>query len=259
MAARPRRAHAPAVPLRYDPDGDGPVQPGLPGVLAEEAPLPSEVVMHDGMEALAVDGSILARRRREALAAHRGLLLERPEEFSPAEWRVVQATLAPPQAHLGRAPGSRAHLMGVTQAARDCFPGLPASTAVRRFRETQRLPHVAAYVADFRALEMLDVQEQRGMLREAYHMTIARGTAAIHAIDPVAAPREWASVSLAVTAACKAIADMDALALRAEDVAALTTTATSKDDDAAGLSDKVAAVARVAEDLKRRRPVSETC
>jgi hypothetical protein len=234
------------VPRFHDQDahGHGPVQPGLPGVLLEEAPLPSEVVL---------DGGILARRLREALAAKRAMLLERDETCTPEEWRVVCATLAPPQAHLGRVPGSPARSMGAMQAARDCFPGLPATTALRRFRETQALPHVATIVAEFRAMELLDVQEQRGMVREALHATIVRGASALHRLDPEAAPNEWARVSACVTAACKVLADMDALALRAEEVAAVTSKPAAEQDDGDAARALAEKVGRVAADLRARR------
>src|SRR5690606_6750409 len=110
VAARPHARHARLVPpFRYDPDGSGPLQPGLPGIFAEEAPLTSEVV---------IDGGILARRQREALAALRGLLLERPPDIPPEEWRVIVATLASPVGHLGRVPGSPAKALGAVQIAR---------------------------------------------------------------------------------------------------------------------------------------------
>jgi hypothetical protein len=47
---------------------------------------------------------------------------------------------------------------------------------------------------------------------------------------------------------------MDALQVTPAEVAALsTTTASAKDDDVSGLPEKVAAVARVAEDMRARR------
>jgi len=248
VAARPLRAHAPAVPLRHDLDDDGPVQPGLPGVLAEEAPLPSEVVLERG---------VLQRRAREARAGLVGLLLERPEDIAPGPWRVVQATLAPPSVHLPRSPGTLAKSMGVMQAARECFPGLSPSAALRRYREAQDLPEVRQFIADFRALEMMDVMAQRGMVREALHATIRAGADALvdptSGLTPGGTPNEWAKVSACVTAACKVLADMDALHVTDAERAAVDAPAAPESDDASGLPDKVAAVARVAEDLRARR------
>jgi hypothetical protein len=245
VAARPRRAHAPPVPLRRDLDDDGPVQPGLPGVLPEEAPLPSEVVL---------DGGTLDRRRREALAAIRASLLERPDGFEPEEWRVVVATLAPPTAHLGRRPGTAAARYGVVQTARDCFPHLGATQAVARFREAQGRPHVAAFVADMRALELIDVLDQRGPVRERLWQLIRLADAVdpAVAVDPDAGSNHVRAAAVAVQA-IKVLVDMDALHVTPAEVAALSTTATSRDDDVSGLPDKVAAVARVAEDLRARR------
>lgn len=235
------------MPLKRDD-----FQPGLPGVLTEEAPLPSE-------SALVLDGGILQRRLREAHAGIRGLLLERPEHIEPGAWRVVQTMLAPPSGHLPRSPGTAAKQLGVMQAARECFPGLSPSAALRRYRETQELPEVREFVADFRALEMADVMAQRGMVREALHATIRAGAEALvdpdSPLKPGTTPNEWAKVSACVTAACKVLADMDALHVTPAEVAALASPTTAKDDDVSGLADKVAQVARVAEDLRSRRGV----
>ncbi len=237
------------MPLRRDLDDDGPVQPGLPGVLSEEAPLPSEVVL---------EGGILQRRLREAHAGLRGLLLERPDDITPQNWRVVQATLAPPSGHLPRSPGTPAKQLGVMHAARECFPGLSPSAALRRYREALEDPAVKSFVADFRALEMLDIMAQRGMVREALHATIRAGAEALvdpeSALKPSSAPNEWAKVSMAVTGACKVLADMDGLRMTDEERAVLVPTGTADQgapaDAARALAEKVG---RVAADLRSRR------
>ena len=105
-------------------------------MLPEEAPLPSEVVL---------DGGVLDRRRREALAAIRGALLDRPAEFDADEWRVVVSSLAPPSGHLGRTPGTSPGRYGILQLARDCVPALPAPPALHPYRARQGRPHAPAH------------------------------------------------------------------------------------------------------------------
>lgn len=207
--------------------------------------MPSEIVL---------DGGVLDRRRREALAAIRATLLERPEDFTPEEWRVVVATLAPPTAHLGRRPGTAAARYGVVQTARDCFPHLGSTQAVARFREAQTRPRVAAFVADMRALELVDVLDQRGPVRERLWQLIRLADAVdpLVAVDPEAGSNHVRAAAVAVQA-IKVLVDMDALHVTPAEVAALTTTTSAKEEDITGLSDKVAAVARVAEDLRARR------
>lgn len=189
----------------YNPGND---QRALPGVLGEETPLPSEQVLR---------GDLLSERRRQALAELRALLVERHPDVDPDEWRVFVATVAPPYGHLPRAPGTPARAFGVMQAAKDCFPLLSASAALARFREVQSSAKVRALVADFRSLELADLHEQRGMVREALHASIARGTNALYLVDPTAAPSEWAKLSACVTAACKVLSDMDGLRRDAAD------------------------------------------
>lgn len=252
MADRPRVRHALPVPIRRQTDADdlgGYAQRGLPGVLPEAEPLPSEVVL---------DGGTLSARRREALAALRAMLIDRHPDVDPEDWRVFAATVAPPYAHLPRAPGTPARAFGVMQAAKDCFPLLSPSQALVRFREAQQRPAVRALVADFRSLELADVHEQRGLVREALHASITRGTAALYGLDPASAPNEWARVSACVTAACKVLADMDALALRPDDVQA-TLAGGGDGDDPDGNAAPAALLARVsavAEDIKRRKAVA---
>lgn len=240
------------MPFKYNPgnDGVGPVQVGLMGVLPEEDPLPSEVV---------VDGGVLSRRRREALSALRQLLLDRPEDIAPEEWRVVVATLAPPYAHLPRSPGTPARALGVMAAAKECFPGDSPTTALRRFREVQARPAVQSFVADLRALEMLDVLEQRGLVREFLQATIRGAGAAITeeavtgGLCPKAAPNEWAKVAATGVAACKTLVDMDALALRPDEVAAMTApTADAESTNPAATM--LAKAQRVRDDLRARVP-----
>jgi hypothetical protein len=58
----------------------------------------------------------------------------------------------------------------------------------------------------------------------------------------------------AASSSARARRNMDALQVTPAEVAALsTTTASAKDDDVSGLPEKVAAVARVAEDMRARR------
>ncbi len=230
----------------------GYAQRGLPGVLPEAEPLPSEMALNAAGTATVLDGGLLAQRRKEALAQLRGLLVDRHPDVDPDDWRVFVATVAPPYGHLPRAPGTSARAFGVMQAAQDCFPGLSPSAALRRFREVQQSPTVRGLVADFRALELADLHEQRGMVREFLHGVLSRGMKGALDLDPSVAPNEWARVSQTVVAACKVLVDMDGLALKPEQVA--DATATAADDDApadqAALLQRVAAVA---EDVRRRK------
>jgi hypothetical protein len=186
------------VPL----EREAPTQRGLPGVAAEESPLPSEQVL---------SGERLGERSREALAGLRAALGERPEGFEVEEWRVVLAVLAPP-VHGGHIGGATAR-ESLARRARECFPGFPVSAALRAFREVQTRPHVAEVIADFRALEGIDVVEQRGMLRRALGGIINTGERQdfddLLAVDPSA----WAKVMAAITGAVKVLADLDGLRL----------------------------------------------
>lgn len=175
------------------------MQRGLPGVEAEEAPLPSEVV---------VSGELLADRRAEAHARLRAALGACPEGFEAGEWRVVREALAPaPTAGMPGTASARAELVARALAA---FPGVSPPTAARLYREALARPHVAATIAEFRALEMLDVQAQRGLVREA----LGRVLGLADALTPGLAlgdPSGAAKLALAVVAAGKALADLDGL------------------------------------------------
>lgn len=200
MAPPPLAAHAHGVPLVRD----APTQRGLPGVAAEESPLPSERLL---------SGEALGPRMREALSGLHAALGERPEGFEVEEWRVVLAVLAPP-AHTGHVGGAAAR-ESLARRARECFPGFPATAALRAFREVQARPHVAEVIADFRALEGVDVMEQRGMLRQALGAIIALAN------DPTATLSDLlavdasgcAKVMTAITGAVKVLADLDGLRL----------------------------------------------
>jgi hypothetical protein len=182
------------------------VQRGLPGVAAEEDALPSERVL---------SGELLGERQREALAGLRGLLGECPDGFMPEEWSVINAVLAPPTVSVGGHVGSQKARAALTERVRRCFPGFPVHAALRAFRDVQTRAHVVEFIADFRALEAVDVVEQRAMLREALGAVIALATREgpgeslgdLLAIDANAA----AKVSAAVTAAAKTLMDLDGL------------------------------------------------
>lgn len=204
------------------------VQRGLPGVAPEEAALPSEAVLN---------GELLADRRREALVALRAALGASPEGFEPAEWRVVVAALAPAPASGGVGTASaRAELVARASA---CFPGHAPPAAARLFREVLARPHVAAVVADFRALEMLDVQAQRGWVRESLS-AIRDLWAVITPALAVADPSGTARLASAIVQANKALMDLDGLRARADD-----------DQDGAGASGGQDPGAALAEKLGR--------
>lgn len=219
------------MPFVYNP-GDG-VQRGLPGVAAEEDALPSERVL---------SGELLGERRREAFAGLRAALGDRPDGFLPEEWAVVIAVLSPPTAAPGHHLGGQRARSALTIRARDCFPGFPAHAALRAFREVQTRPHVAEVIADFRALEAVDVVEQRAMLREALGAVIALATREgpgeslgdLLAADANAA----AKVSAAVTAAAKTLMDLDGLKTPPTGRAAPALGAGQDDGDGSAASDK---------------------
>lgn len=225
-------------------------QVGFSAILPEEAPLASEVML---------SGGVLHARLREANAALRSILFDgRPDDITPEEWRVVTAHLISPTAHLPRAPGTSARMLSTTQRARDCFPMLSVPAALRRYREVLDAPAVRRFIADFRALELTDALEQRGKVRENLHVIIDRGTAALAAapedggLSPALAPNEWARVAATVTAACKVLVDLDGLAVRPEETAALVAPL-PPEEDASDQDALLARVATVAEDMQRRR------
>lgn len=236
----------------------GYAQRGLPGVLPEAEPLPSETALNAAGTATMLDGGVLAQRRKEALAQLRGMLLDRHPDVDPDDWRVFVATVAPPYGHLPRAPGTSARAFGVMQAAQDCFPGLSATAALRRFREVQQSPTVRGLVADFRALELADLHEQRGMVREYLHGVMARGMTGALNLDPAIAPNEWARVSATIVAACKVLVDMDGLALKPDAVAGATASPDDDDDAPADQAALLQRVAAVAEDVRRRKVAATT-
>lgn len=234
---------------------EAPAQRGLPGVAAEESPLPSEQVL---------SGAALGARQRDALSGLRAVLGERPEGFEVEEWRVVLAVLAPP-VHGGHVGGFTAR-ESLARRARECFPGFPVSAALRAFREVQQRPHVAEVIADFRALEGVDVVEQRGMLRRALVTIIdlannpAEGASLseLLAIDAASC----AKVISAITGAVKVLADLDGLRLAPAPRIALgvdgeTPTATkSAEDPRASVAEKMALV--LADVHARREAIDAT-
>ena len=216
MAGRPRLPHAEAVPLRYDPDGPGPMGQDD----ASDQPDPTA-------EAHA--------RRATSARSFRALLGDRPEGFTRGEWRTVLHSLAPevdPAA--GPAPpGSARAREARLAAARDCFPAVPPTTALRLFREAQQAPHVVAFISGFRALELADVVDQRAIARETLLRII--GTEPLPSLS-IMDPRAWAAMSLAQVAAVKALVAMDGLSasLPADAAqAAQQAAATSAGDDPA--------------------------
>ncbi len=220
--------------LRYNPGTGPPIQRGLPGVVQEEARLPSEAVL---------SGELLTERRREAIAGLRRILGDRPEGFAVDEWRVVLATLAPVS---GGGLAGAASRTARAAMARECFPGLPAPAALRRLIEVLALPHVAEVIADFRSLEMADVLEQRGMLRDVLYgvLGLGEGLGELAQVDPGACAKMAASV----VQAAKALMDLDGLRAPKPAVAidtAAETAASEKGaaDVFASLASKVATVA----------------
>lgn len=234
MARGAYKPHAIGVTLRYNPGTGPPIQRGLPGVAQEEERLPSEVVLR---------GELLTERRREAIAGLRRILGERPEGFAVDEWRVVLATLAPVS---GGGLAGAASRTARAAMARECFPGLPAPAALRRLIEVLALPHVAEIIADFRSLEMADVLEQRGMLRDVLYgvLGLGEGLGELAQVDPGACAKMAASV----VQAAKALMDLDGLRAPKPAVAidtAAETAASEKGaaDVFASLASKVATVA----------------
>ena len=233
MALLAPTAHPPRV------SHDEGVQRGLPGVLPEEEPLPSERVL---------SGELLTERRREAMAGMREALGSTcPEGYAPEEWRVTLAVLAP--VGTGRTGGVGAR-NDRARLARECFPGLAAPAALRAFLEVAARPHVVQVVNDVRALEGLDVLEQRALLREGLWVVfgLSAGLPALVAVDPSGG----AKVAAAVVQAAKALMALDNLA--APKPAAVDPDAPShagpSPDMQRALAEKVA---RTVADLRARR------
>lgn len=205
-----------------------------------DRPLPSEQ---------AVTGEVLGERRRSALRAFRDALGPCPESFEPEDWAVVMATLAPEASLVGKGRADRA------KQARDCFPGLTAPAALRAWLEVSQRPHVAQFIADFRALEAVDVMAQREQVREVLTNVMMLGIDVLdlREVDPSGA----AKCGAAAAAAAKVLVDLDGL--RAPKPAAInvevgTTGGQARDlpteDPFEALSRKVALVAG---DVRRRQ------
>ena len=207
---------APALPPRHPVGVPRGVQRGLSGIAPEEDPLPSEAVtvphVPPGVQA-AVSGELLAERRRESLGRLRALLGDRPDGFTPEEWRVVGAAFAPaPEG----APGTTSARAELLSRALACFPGHPPAAAARLYREALARPHVAGLLGELRAVEMLDVVEQRAHVRESLHAALGLRDALT--VDlAVVDPSGCAKLTLAVVAAAKALMDLDGLRARPDE------------------------------------------
>lgn len=200
---------APARPQRHPVGVPSGVQRGLPGVAPEEAALPAEGLAG----AYAVSGELLAERRRESLARLRALLGDCPDGFTAEEWRVVGAAFAPAPAGAPGTTSARAELLSRALA---CFPGHPPVAAARLYREALNRPHVAAVLAELRAVEMLDVVEQRALVRESLHAALGLRDALT--VDLATEdPSGCAKLTLAVVAAAKALMDLDGLRVHPEE------------------------------------------
>ena len=182
------------------------MQRGLPGVAAEEERLPSEAVL---------SGELMGERRREARRGLLGAMGPRPATHTAEEWAVALSLLSPSPLPPGSA-GARAAL---AVRARACFPGLVAPAALRAYLEHRDRPHVAALVADFRALEGLDVMAQRGLWRERLDLA---GEALAEKLRPrqgetlqahlaMFEPADVARLATAMATVAKVAADFDAL------------------------------------------------
>lgn len=220
------------------------MQRGLPGVSAEEERLPSEAVL---------SGELLGERRREAFAGMRRALGERPDGFSREEWAVVVSLLCPP--HLP--PGTTSARGSVAYRARECFPGHAAPAALRAYCEVRDRPHVKALVADFRALEGLDVLAQRGLWRDRLDLAGAalaerlRPPAGFTAQEHIAGMEagDVAKLATAMASVAKTAADFDGLQAPRAVPEGDATTGTPTADVHKSLAENLA---RVAEDLAAR-------
>ncbi len=195
--------HHPPIVTRRD---EGGVQRGLPGVMPEEAPLPSEQVL---------SGELLNERHREALGKMREHLGECPEGFEHSEWRVAAALLSPPAVETGGV----GHRNNRARIARECFPGRSTPAALRAFLDASVRPHVVQFVNDFRALEMLDVFAQRALWRDrldlagaflAERMRPPKGMTMQEHVSAME-PSDAAKLSAAMAAVSKSAMDLDGL------------------------------------------------
>jgi len=214
---------------------DDAVQRGLPGVSAEEERLPSEAVL---------SGELLGERRREAFAGMRRALGERPDGFSREEWAVVVSLLCPP--HLP--PGTTSARGSVAYRARECFPGHAAPAALRAYCEVRDRPHVKALVADFRALEGLDVLAQRGLWRDRLNLAGAALAERLRETDGMEVG-DVAKLATAMASVAKTAADFDGLQAPRAVPEGDATTGTPTADVHKSLAENLS---RVAEDLAAR-------
>lgn len=188
--------------------------------MEEERDLPSERAAKgrcdDEAEAPDIPG-LLARRRAEARRQIREALGACPDGFTAEEWAVVLAVLSPPEV----APGSHGGRATLTDAARRCFPGFALPAALRAFREVASRAHVREVVADIRAIEVQDVLEQRGYVRGVLRAVADMAcNPAASLLDLMLADASGAArIGAAAASAAKALADLDGLKAKDDELA----------------------------------------
>jgi len=193
-----------------------------------------------------VPGQPPSNARANALRSLQGLLGTQPAAFSAEEWAVVHAVLDPDKT-LHYSESRKAWTKyALLSRARACFPGLPSHEALRAFRDTLQIPHVATLISDFRHLELLDVLEHRQMLRLASHSVLALERF-MHDDQEVRDDRKGtAALTKEVLGAAKFLMDLDDLQVRKE----------PQDSALPGLQapeDLTSAVDKVMEDLASRK------
>lgn len=139
------------------------------------------------------------------------LLGQRPDAFSKEEWAVVHASLNPDRLCHYSPKHSEWRKYRLSVRARNCFPGLPSHEALAAFREALQKPHVSNFIADFRAIECLDMLESREILRRATHTVLAMERF-LRSDDEVRGDRKGsASIAKEICNAAKVLSELDDL------------------------------------------------
>ena len=157
--------------------------------------------------AVAVAQRKVDEERKSQFSNVKNMLGQCPKEFTGEEWRVVQALLDPCYLQKIQEPlATRRHRPKMAMAL-SCFPTFPPSSAVIAFEACSNLPHVRQLVEAVRALETIDLYQQREILRESLYSVLRMHTA----LDDLklTKPSDAAKVGLAVVAAAKALQELD--------------------------------------------------
>jgi hypothetical protein len=194
----------------------------------------------------AAAGQPPSQERANALRALKDVLGNRPQEFTPEEWSCIQATLDPDRRTFYCQRQSSWQQYALASRARNCFPGLPSFEAIRAFKRTLELPHVAQFLAEFRAIELLDVMEHRQNIRCAIYTVLAMDRFLRDDKEVRTDRKGSAALAKEVLSAAKTLAELDDLKVKAPG-----------STSSASLVDPETQIDAVLADLEARRAESE--